>query len=52
MKRLLIKLAYKILQYYSLETMPYIYCSGNEYKVISAEIHPISGYLVVRAERK
>jgi hypothetical protein len=52
MKRFLIKIAYKILQYYSVETLPYFYSCGQEYEVISAEIHPVSGYLVIRAERK
>jgi hypothetical protein len=52
MKRLLIKLAYKILQYYSIETMPYIYCNNEEYEVMCAEINPKSGWLTVRAERK
>ena len=52
MKRLLIKIAYKILQYYSVESLPYFYSNGSEYEMVSAEIHPISGYLVIRAEEK
>ena len=52
MKRFLIKIAYKILQYYSIESLPYFYSNDSEYEVISAEIHPVSGYLVIRAEEK
>jgi hypothetical protein len=52
MKRFLIKIAYKILQYYSVETLPYFYSNGCEYEVISAEIHPVSGYLIIKAEEK
>lgn len=52
MKRLLIKLAYRILQHYCVEKLPYFYCDNSEYEVISAEIHPISGYFIIKAERK
>jgi hypothetical protein len=52
MKRFLIKIAYKILQYYCVEDLPYLYCDNSEYEVISAEIHPVSGYLVIRAKEK
>lgn len=56
MKRLLIKIAYAILQYYSLGKMPYIYHSGNEYEVISYELHPGNktdkGWVVIKAESK
>ena len=52
-KRLLIKIAYAILQYYSLETMPYIYCTGNEYEVISVDLHPghngEKGWVIIKA---
>lgn len=56
MKRFLIKIAYAILRYYSLDKMPYIYCTGNEYEVISYELHPErdneKGWVVIRAETK
>lgn len=55
MKRLLIKIAYKILQYYSLETMPYIYWAGKEYKVvtINRNYDKGTGYGIrIYAERK
>ena len=56
MKRLLIKIAYAILQHYSLATMPYIYCTGNEYEVISYELHPKKdnekGWVIIKAETK
>jgi hypothetical protein len=51
MKRFLIKIAYKILQYYSLETFPYLYCCDDEYEVISLEIHP-DEWVRIYAERK
>lgn len=55
MKRFLIKIAYKILQYYSLETMPYIYWSGEEYKVVVVNRHYDKGTgcgIRIYAERK
>lgn len=53
MKRLLMKIAYKILQYYCVENLPH-FCdaTGEVYETISAEVHPVSGYLVIRAEEK
>lgn len=55
MKRFLIKIAYKIFQYYSLETMPYIYWSGEEYKVVAVNRHYDKGTgcgIRIYAERK
>lgn len=52
MRRFLIKIAYKILNKFSIDTLRYIYYSGKQYRVISAEIHPIDDTLIIRAERK
>ena len=52
MRKILIKFAYKILQHYCIEDLPYIYCDNCEYKIISAEINPIQGYAKIYAERK
>ena len=52
MKRFLIKIAYKILQHNPLETLPYLYCTVNEYKVVDIIILPITNKLIIRAERK
>lgn len=56
MKRFLIKIAYKILQYYSIGTMPYIYHLGNEYEVITYESHPErdnkKDWLIIKAVKK
>lgn len=39
MKNLLIKIAYKILSRYSLETMPIFYFNGTRYYVENYELH-------------
>lgn len=56
MKRFLIKIAYAILQYYSLDKMPYLYRAGHEYEVISLEIHPVHNnekdWIFIKAEKK
>jgi hypothetical protein len=56
MKRFLIKIAYKILQHYQIETMPFIYHEGDEYEVIAYEAHPENnkkkGWLVIKAVKK
>jgi hypothetical protein len=56
MKRFLIKIAYMILRYYSLDKMPYLYRAGHEYEVISLEIHPVHNnekdWIFIKAEKK
>lgn len=55
MKRLLIKIAYKILQHYSLAKMPYIYHSGEEYEVTSVNLMYCDGLncgIRIYAERR
>jgi hypothetical protein len=39
MKNLLIKMAYKILEYYGLETMPVLYFNGTKYYTRSVDLH-------------
>jgi hypothetical protein len=39
MKNLLIKIAYKILEYYGVETMPVFYLNGTRYYTRSFDLH-------------
>lgn len=39
MKILLIKIAYKILKYYGVETMPVFYLNGTRYYIRSWDLH-------------
>lgn len=41
MKNLLIKMAYKILSHYGMETMPVIYFNGTRYNIRSYNYHHI-----------
>lgn len=41
MKNLLIKLAYKVLSYYGVETLPVLYFNGTRYYVRSYDFHNV-----------